>query len=130
MPFAVSDDHQAISVGNSSSARRYIGGRSRIDCGRLPGRLGGDKAADIDQIIRDDPKADPTFHAVVAAIAATLEAMSTLADADAPLASRFSINRKGSDYGLPTCFSPRVFDSLQAKVNYHNRELLKSLSCL
>src|SRR5689334_24587863 len=25
MPFAVSDDHQAISVGNSSSAHRYIG---------------------------------------------------------------------------------------------------------
>src|SRR5215472_9935267 len=74
----------------SATASRPVdisAGRSRIDCERLPGRLGGDKAADIDEIIRDDPKADPTFHAVVAAITATLEAMSTLADADAPLAS-------------------------------------------
>jgi hypothetical protein len=43
---------------------------------RLGVGLGDGKAADVDQIIRNDPKADPTFHAIVATIAATLQAMS------------------------------------------------------
>src|SRR5262249_19529247 len=54
---------------------------------RLCGGLGSDRAADVDEVVRDDPESDPALHAVVATITATLEPMPTLADADASLAS-------------------------------------------
>ena len=49
--------------------------------------MGDGKAADVNKIIGNDPKPDPAFHAIVTTIAATLQAMSTLADTDASLAS-------------------------------------------
>jgi hypothetical protein len=35
----------------------------------LRGRLGGDKATDVDEIVCDDPEADPAFHTVVGGMA-------------------------------------------------------------
>src|SRR6516165_3606460 len=61
--------------------------RRRIDAIDLRGRPSGDQNGEVDEVIGDDRKANPAFHAVVATIAAALEAMPTLADADASLAS-------------------------------------------
>src|SRR5215510_1052190 len=64
------------------------GGTAQDCCyGRLGGRLGGDSVAEIDEIVGDDPEPDPALHSIVAGIAASVETMPTLADADAPLAS-------------------------------------------
>ena len=51
----------------------------------LRGRLGSDRAADVDEIVGNDPEADPAPHSIVAAISAPLETMSALAHADASL---------------------------------------------
>jgi hypothetical protein len=46
-----------------------------------------DRATDVDDIVGDDPEADPAVHSEVALVAAAVEAMSPFDDADAPLAS-------------------------------------------
>ena len=53
--------------------------------GRLRGRLGSDRAANIDEVVGDDPEADPAPHSIIAAISAPLETVSALAHTDAPL---------------------------------------------
>ena len=55
-------------------------------CGRLDGWLGSDSAAEIDKIVGDDPEPHPALHSIVAGISAPVEAMSTLAHADATFA--------------------------------------------
>src|SRR6516165_2942898 len=77
---ALGDHHLVWPVGTGA-------GRGQIGSGRLCGGLGSDKAADVDEVVSDDPQSDPALHAVVATITATLEPMPTLADADASLAS-------------------------------------------
>src|SRR5215472_3396976 len=64
-----------------------IGGTAQdYCCGQLAGWPGNDNAAEVDEIVGDDPEADPALHSIVARIAASVETMPTLADADAPLA--------------------------------------------
>ena len=53
---------------------------------RLCGRLSSDRAADIDEIVGDDPEADPALHSIVAGISASLETVSAFAYTDASLA--------------------------------------------
>jgi hypothetical protein len=52
----------------------------------VAGWAGGDSAADIDEIIGDDPKPDPALHSIAAGISAPVEAMPSLAHTDASLA--------------------------------------------
>ena len=68
-------------------AGSYGSWTGRIDSERLGGWLGSEEAADVDEVVSDDLESDPALHAVVATIAATLQPMPTLADADASLAS-------------------------------------------
>ena len=56
--------------------------------GRLRGRLGSDRTAKIDEVVGDDPEADPAPHSIIAAISAPLETVSALAHTDAPLTPR------------------------------------------
>ena len=45
-----------------------------------------DGEADIDQVVGDHSETDPALHPIITSIAATVEAVATLADADAALA--------------------------------------------
>jgi hypothetical protein len=47
----------------------------------------GESATNIDEIVGDHAKPNPTLHPVVTFVPAAIEAMSTLGHADAPLAS-------------------------------------------
>ncbi len=48
--------------------------------------LPADRVADIDQIVGNYPEADPALHPVITAISTTVQAVPSLAHADAPLA--------------------------------------------
>src|SRR5271166_2370269 len=63
-----------------------LGGTAQDCRDQLGGRLGSDSAAEIDEIVGDDPKPDPALHSIVAGISAPVEAMSSLAHTDAALA--------------------------------------------
>ena len=82
------------------SARKQLTRRSMTDGSArlcrstargLRGRLGSDHAADVDEVVGDDPETDPAPHSVVAAVSAPIEAVTTLADTDATFASRYAI---------------------------------------
>jgi hypothetical protein len=66
------------------SAGSTTGGAAQDCCGRLDGWLGSDSAAEINEIVGDDPEPHPALHSIVARISAPVEAMSTLAHADGP----------------------------------------------
>src|SRR6516165_7216485 len=68
------------------SAGSTTGGAAQDCCGRLGGWLGSDSAAEINEIVGDDPEPHPALHSIVAGISAPVEAMSTLAHADATFA--------------------------------------------
>ena len=55
--------------------------------GRLPYRLLGDDAADVDQVIGDHAEADPALHSGIALVSAAIETVSPFDHADASLAS-------------------------------------------
>src|SRR6266436_5580278 len=51
------------------------------------GPLQSQAAADLDDVVRDDSKADPSLHTFQASIAAAVQPMTTFQHADAALAS-------------------------------------------
>ena len=63
-----------------------IGGTAQDCCGQLGGWPESDSMAEIDEIVGDDPEADPAPHSIVTAISAPLETMSALALTDTSLA--------------------------------------------
>ena len=51
--------------------------------------------ADVDEVVSDDAEPDPAFHSSVALVAAAVEAVSALGDADAPPRIRCAISGPG-----------------------------------
>jgi hypothetical protein len=73
IPLAVSANQQAV-IGHQKLdlLGEYLRDGIGIDCARPGGWLSGDKAADVDDIVGDDPKIDPAFRAIVTTVEATL----------------------------------------------------------
>jgi hypothetical protein len=65
-----------------------IGGPAQDCGGQLCGWPDNDGMAEIDEIVGDDPEADPAFHSIVAGIPASVETVATLAYADTALTPR------------------------------------------
>src|SRR5215467_10659202 len=75
---------------NDPAKRRRRGRLERIECGLraiLLRRLFGYRPTNVNEIVGDDTKPDPTLHSTFALVAATREPMSPLGYADAPLTS-------------------------------------------
>src|SRR5215469_3926935 len=77
--------HKAKPPGGTGGARRSSdGGQRRLRSRR---RL-GHRATGVDEGIGDEAEADPTLHSTVAFVAAPIETVTPLCDADASFASR------------------------------------------
>src|ERR1700730_15305971 len=80
---------QSMALRNESPAGSAGGVSDSLsgDGPRLRGLLFFHRAADVDEIVSDHAESDPAFHSDEALVAATIETVSPLDDADASLAS-------------------------------------------